>query len=567
MGEPRAAALPWPDVARFVWETRYRRDAGERYPADTWDRVAAAVAMAEPPALRASWAARFRALLEDFRFLPAGRILAGAGVPGATLFNCFVMGPIEDSADGVRRALAESAETLRRGGGIGCDFSTLRPRAPGTAGREVAPDAPGPVARLADWDRMSAALESGGARRGAMMGTLRCDHPDVEAFVDAKRDPAALTHFNLSLLATDAFMAAVRDDRDWPLAFPPNAAPRRVLRARALWQRLCRAACDSAEPGLLFVDRIAALNNLGWRESIVATNPCGEQPLPAYGGCDLGSLNLAAFVADPFAPRARLDLAALAAAAATATRFLDDAIDASEFPLPQQAQRVRESRRIGLGCTGLADALAMLGLGYGAPEARAAAAAAVRAIRDAAYAASCALATERGPFPAFERERYLERPFVLALSPELRDAIARDGIRNSHLTAIAPAGSISLLAGNVSSGIEPILALSATRALRAPGGGLRRLPVEDFAYRSFRALHGAAAPLPAALAAGRPGAHAQLELLAAIAPFVDAGISKTVSLAAGATAEDVSEVYQRAWAVGLKGCTVYRDGARCSVFS
>jgi ribonucleoside-diphosphate reductase alpha chain len=414
---------------------------------------------------------------------------------------------------------------------------------------------------------MSAALESGGARRGAMMGTLRCDHPDVEAFVDAKREPAALTHFNLSVLATDAFMAAVRDDRDWPLTFPPGAAPQRVLRARALWQQLCRAACDSAEPGLLFVDRIAEWNNLGWCESIVATNPCGEQPLPAYGGCDLGSLNLAAFVADPCGARARLEWAALAAAAAEATRFLDDAIDVSGFPLPQQALRVRESRRVGLGFTGLADALAMLNLRYDAPEGRAAAAAAARTIRDAAYAASCALATERGAFPAFERERYLERPFVRALPPDVRDAIARGGIRNSHLTAIAPAGSISLLAGNVSSGIEPILALSATRALREPGGGVRRLPVEDYAYRSFRALRGAAAPLPPALAADRPDAGAQLELLAAVAPFVDAGISKTVSLPASATAEDVSGVYRRAWELGLKGCTVYREGARCSVFS
>ena len=319
---------------------------------------------------------------------------------------------------------------------------------------------------------MGAAVQSTGARRGAMMATLRCDHPDIEAFVAAKRRPGALTHFNLSVLVTDGFLRAVDADTEWPLVFPAEVAGRhmlRAVRARALWESIVRAAYECAEPGVIFIDRVRALDNLGYAERISATNPCGEIPLPPYGACDLGSLNLTRFVTAPFTPEARLDVAALEATAQVAVRMLDNVYDVSGFPLPQQAQTARASRRLGLGITGLADALIMLGLRYDGEAARRVAADAMRSVTEAAYWASVEIARDKGSFPLFDRDRYLAAPFVHALPSELQAAIARDGIRNSHLTAIAPAGTISLLAGNVSSGIEPVYALS-YRAPRPAGG-------------------------------------------------------------------------------------------------
>ncbi|PWB59613.1 MAG: ribonucleoside-diphosphate reductase, adenosylcobalamin-dependent [Bradyrhizobiaceae bacterium] len=568
-------SAPLAEISRHVWETKYR-DAGEHSLDDTWRRIARALASVEG-ADRAGWEARFLALLADFRFLPGGRIQAGAGSGRqVTLFNCFVMGTIEDSIPGIFRALQEGAVTMQQGGGIGCDFSTLRPR--GTRARRAGTIASGPVSFMRVWDAMCGTILSTGARRGAMMATLRCDHPDIEDFVAAKHQPGELRRFNLSVLAGDDFMAAARTDADWPLVFPaaavdgegaiverewPGAAapvPCRVLRtvpARALLDRILRAAYDHAEPGVLFVDRINRLNNLGYRERISATNPCGEIPLPPYGACNLGSLNLARFVAAPFTDGARLDTDALAAAARVAVRLLDNVVDLSGFPLPQQAESARGARRIGLGITGLADALVMLGLPYDGERGRVAAAEAMREICHAAYRASAALAAEKGSFPFLVREKYLEAPFVQALPADIRDAIAADGVRNSHLTAIAPTGTISLLAGNVSSGLEPVFSAAHARRVLDRDGRPREFHLTDHALALWRDRGGRGLP-PGFVTAAELPARAHLAMQAALQPFVDNAISKTINVPADCPFAEFREIYDLAYDQGLKGVTTFR---------
>ncbi len=540
------------DIDEYVWRTKYRAP-GETSVADTQMRVARALAAVEPD--RADeWAARFANLLADFKFIPGGRILAGAGLgKTVTLFNCFVMGEIEDSIPGIFRALQESALTMQQGGGVGLDFSTLRPF--GATAGSTGGVASGPVSFMTLWDAMCETMLSTGARRGAMMGTLRCDHPDIESFVDAKRQAGRLTHFNLSVQITDAFMAAVRASASWTLRFP--GTPERVVAARGLWDRLLRAAYDCAEPGLLFIDRINRTNPLRYCEQIGATNPCGEVPLPPYGACDLGSLNLTRFVRAPFTPEARLDLAALADAVPTAVRLLDNVIDASRFPLPQQAEAARRTRRIGLGITGLADALVMLGLGYGAARSLELAGEAMQAICHAAYRASVALAKEKGAFPSFDAGKYLDGEFARRLPADIRDAIARDGLRNSHLIAIAPAGTISLLAGNVSSGVEPIFAADYDRAVTTPAGDRERFVLTDYAVGQWRAGGRAGAP-PALLTGGQVSATAQLDMQAALQPHVDNAISKTVSVPEATSFEAFRNIYDLAYDRGLKGCAVFR---------
>ena len=547
-----------------VWRTRYRFAPASGAPEPdidaTWSRVARALAAAEPRD-RAAWERRFADALADFRFLPGGRILAGAGTGRrVTLFNCFVMGPIEDSLDGIFSALREGALTMQQGGGIGMDFSTLRPA--GASADEAGTVASGPVSFMHVWDAMCATVQSTGARRGAMMATLSCGHPDVEAFVGAKRASGALTRFNLSVLVTDAFLRAVDGDAPWELAFPATgSAPRvqRTVRARALWEEIVDSAYACAEPGVVFIDRVRAQDNLGYAETIRATNPCGEIPLPSYGACDLGSLNLTRFVVDAFGAKPRLDLDALSATARVATRMLDNVYDVSGFPLPAQAENARASRRLGLGITGLGDTLAMLGLRYDDDAARSVAADAMRTIKVAAYAASIEIAREKGVFPLFDRDRYLAAPFVTALPPELRAGIARGGIRNSHLTAIAPAGTISLLAGNVSSGLEPIFALAYDRAVRQPDGELSRTPVASYALSEFQRRFGADATLPAAFATVEAIApDAQLAMQAGLQTHVDNAIAKTVNVPEGIARDTFGAIYRRAYALGLKGCTVFR---------
>jgi ribonucleoside-diphosphate reductase alpha chain len=550
-----------PRISQQIWDAKYRLKTADGVPvdqtlADTWARVAGAIAAAEPEADRARWAQAFAEAMADLAFLPAGRILAGAGAGRAvTLFNCFVMGRIEDDLGSIFANVREAALTMQQGGGIGHDFSTLRPK--GALVRSIGADASGPVSFMDVWDAMCRTIMSAGARRGAMMGTLRCDHPDIEAFVDAKADPARLRNFNVSVLVTAAFIAAVRAGTPWDLVFGGKVY--RTVDARALWDRIMRATYDYAEPGVVFIDRINAENNLSYCETIYSTNPCSEQPLPPYGACLLGSINLTRLVHDPFTPKARLDEARLEALAGTAVRFLDNAIDISNYPLEAQRQEAKAKRRIGLGVTGLADALILLGVRYGTPEAATLARRWMARIERAAYLASAGLAAEKGAFPLYDADRFLAAPSVLRLPEDVRAAIARHGIRNGLLTSIAPTGTISLLAGNVSSGIEPVFDFRYDRRVLERDGSTRTEQVEDYAHALYRERFGAAAPLTDAFVTAEeltPRAH--LEMQAAVQAHVDSSISKTINCPAELGFEAFKDVYLQAYDLGLKGCTTYR---------
>jgi ribonucleoside-diphosphate reductase alpha chain len=549
------------DISSQIWDMKYRFKAADGTPidhdlAETWARVALALAAAEKPEARAEKARDFAAALAGHRFLPAGRILAGAGTSRAvTLFNCFVMGTIADSMDGIFSALREAALTLQQGGGIGYDFSTLRPR--GAPVKGVGADASGPVSFMEVWDAMCRTIMSAGSRRGAMMATLRVDHPDIEEFIEAKRTPGRLSNFNLSVLVTDAFMAAVKADDDWHLNF--GGQVHRTVRARDLWTRIMRSTYDYAEPGVIFIDRINALNNLGYVETIAATNPCGEQPLPPYGACLLGSINLARLVKNPFEDGAHLDLAELEKLTAAAVRMLDNAIDVSRFPLEAQAREAAAKRRIGLGVTGLADALIFCKVKYGSLDSLILVKTWLATLSNAAYRASIELAREKGAFPLFDREQYLARPHIQALPPDIIAGIASHGIRNALLTSIAPTGTISLFAENVSSGIEPVFAFDYTRKVLQPDGTRTRETVEDYAVRAFRVRFGADAALPDYFVNAQVIAPADhLAVQAAAQPFIDSAISKTINVPRDIAFEDFAGVYLSAYEQGCKGCTTYR---------
>jgi ribonucleoside-diphosphate reductase alpha chain len=569
-------------IARHIWDAKYRyRDGAVVYDAtiaDSWRRIAHALAAADSDA--EAWQARFYGILQDFKFLPGGRIQAGAGTAHkVTLFNCFVMGTIADSMDCIFDALKEGAITMQQGGGVGYDFSTLRPR--GAQAYGVGSVASGPVSFMRIWDSMCATILSTGARRGAMMGTLRCDHPDIEEFIAAKQDRTQLRHFNISVLVSDDFMIAVHNDTDWPLLFPADMhgdgevllrrwpghtepVPCKIhkrVRARWLWERIMRATYACAEPGVLFIDRINRLNNLYYCEQISATNPCGEVPLPPYGACNLGSINLTQFIREPFTGQARLDLQAIAATAAVAVRLLDNVIDVSLFPLPSQAAQARGSRRIGLGFSGLADVLLLLNIRYGSDVSLQFAQTVMQTICHAAYRASIELAREKGPFPLFDKEKYLAGEFVRALPAEIRNGIAQYGIRNSHLTAIAPTGTISLMANNISSGLEPVFDSEFTRRVLEPDGRYAQYQVVDYAVARWRTTGNAASvPLSFVNASGlAPAAH--LAMQAAIQPHVDQAISKTINVPVDFEFATFRDLYQLAYDQGLKGCTTFRPNA------
>jgi ribonucleoside-diphosphate reductase alpha chain len=572
------------DISRRIWDTKYRfRERDEirdQTVEDSWQRVARALASVEKSA-QDEWAQRFYHVLEGFKFLPGGRIQAGAGTGHrVTLFNCFVMGTIEDSLDAIFDALKEGALTMQQGGGVGYDFSTLRPS--GMPAVSVGVTASGPVSFMQIWDAMCATILSTGARRGAMMATLRCDHPDIEEFIRIKQDAAKLRHFNLSVLVSDAFMQAVHADADWPLVFPLGSrdiAPAdktvervwsgsmtpvrcrvvHTLRARQLWDRIMQATYDYAEPGVIFVDRVNALNNLWYAEQISATNPCGEIPLPPYGACDLGSINLTQFVRAPFADQAALDLQGIADTAAVAVRMLDNVADLSRFPLARQAEAARATRRLGLGFTGLGDALIMLGIPYGTPAAARVAGEVMQRVCEAAYHTSIELAREKGAFARLDKEKHLQGEFIRHLPADIRAGIARHGIRNSHLTAIAPTGTISLLANNVSSGLEPVYRFEYKRRVREADGSLSEHAVSDYAYRLYRERHGADAPLtPAFVTAGEVSPFMHLDMQAALQPWVDNAISKTINVPADYSFAQFRSLYDYAYAKGLKGCTTFR---------
>ena len=564
-------------IARQIWDSKYRLKAAEGSPVDadidaTWWRVARAAAAAEKGGTKARerWARRFHEILQDFTFLPAGRIIAGAGTGRrVTLFNCFVMGPIEDDLHSIFENVQEAALTMQQGGGIGHDFSTLRPQ--GAPVRSTGSDASGPVSFMDVWDAMCRTIMSSGARRGAMMGTMRCDHPDIERFIDAKSVHDRLRNFNLSVLVTDAFVQAVRNDAPWDLAFGGKSW--RTVPARTLWDRIMRATYDYAEPGVIFIDRINKRNNLEYCEKIQCTNPCGEQPLPPYGACLLGSINLARLVEDPFTPNARLDIAALEARTRTAVRFLDNCIDVSSYPLPAQQKEAQAKRRIGLGVTGLADALVFLGQRYGSPQAVRTAGEAMAAVERAAYLASAELAAEKRPFPLCDRDKLLAAPNIAALPAHVREAIAKHGLRNGCLTSIAPTGTISLLAGNVSSGVEPIFDLEYTRKVRDADGGTHDEKIADFAYALWRTRQidsagstttpktTSAKPPPEFVTTAALSTREHLQMQAALQHHVDSSISKTINCPTDLSFEDFKNVYLEAYDLGLKGCTTFRPNA------
>jgi ribonucleoside-diphosphate reductase alpha chain len=545
-------------IAEQIWDMKYRLKDIDGTPLDgtvedTWRRIARA--LAETEADPAAWEDRFYAALEDFKYLPAGRITAGAGTGrSVTLFNCFVMGTIPDSLSGIFQMLKEAALTMQQGGGIGYDFSTIRPRGAGVKG--VAADASGPLSFMDVWDAMCRTIMSAGSRRGAMMATMRCDHPDIEAFIEAKKDPARLRMFNLSVLVTDPFMAAVKADGPWELVFDGRVY--KTLDARDLWNRIMRSTFDVAEPGVIFIDRINQLNNLAYCETIAATNPCGEQPLPPYGACLLGSINMARLVSQPFDPGAELNLTALDDLVRVAVRMMDNVVDASRFPLPEQAAEAKAKRRIGLGVTGLADALLMLGLRYGSEAAAAQTEAWMKAIARSAYLASVDLAREKGPFPLFDAEKFLASGSLTHMDADVRAAIRQHGIRNALLTSIAPTGTISLYAGNVSSGIEPVFAYAYTRKVLQKDGSRTEEEVVDYAVQMWREKFGDA-PLPDWFVNAQtlpPLDHVRRQ--AAAQTWIDSSISKTINCPEDISFEDFKEVYMAAWDQGCKGCTTYR---------
>ncbi|WP_306152942.1 adenosylcobalamin-dependent ribonucleoside-diphosphate reductase [Roseovarius sp. MMSF_3281] len=545
-------------IAQSIWDMKYRLKEADGTPLDetvedTWRRIARALAEVESDPDH--WEERFYAALEDFKYLPAGRITAGAGTArSVTLFNCFVMGTIPDDMGGIFEMLKEAALTMQQGGGIGYDFSTIRPK--GAEVKSVAADASGPLSFMDVWDAMCRTIMSAGSRRGAMMATMRCDHPDIEDFITAKADSARLRMFNLSVLVSDAFMEAVKEDASWDLRFGDKVY--KTVEARDLWNQIMQATYDYAEPGVIFIDRVNAANNLSYCETISATNPCGEQPLPPYGACLLGSINMARLVKDPFGKGAELDGPALDDLVAMAVRMMDNVVDASNFPLEAQAREAAAKRRIGLGVTGLADALLMMGLRYGSDEAAAQTEAWLHQIARAAYLASVELAKEKGPFPLFDAEAFLASGAMQGMDDDVRAAIAEHGIRNALLTSIAPTGTISLYAGNVSSGIEPVFAYSYTRKVLQKDGTRTEEEVVDYAVSMWRERFGDAELPDYFVNAQTLAPQDHVKMQAAAQRWIDSSISKTINCPADISFAAFKDVYMQAYETGCKGCTTYR---------
>ena len=542
-------------IAEQMWDMKYRLKEYDGTPIDltvhdTWSRIANALAAKEKDPEH--WAKVFNDALESFKFLPAGRINAGAGTGdrNVTLFNCFVMGTVEDSLGGIFDALKEAVLTMQQGGGIGYDFSTLRPQ--GAEVKGVASDSSGPLSFMDVWDASCRTIMSAGTRRGAMMATMRCDHPDVEKFIEAKRDPLRLRMFNMSVLVTDDFMKAVKTNDSFNLKFGGKIY--KTIKARTLWDKIMHSTYGYAEPGIIFIDRINAMNNLNYCETIACTNPCGEQPLPPYGACLLGSINLAAVLN----PDYTINFELLGETVTTAVRMMDNVVDVSKFPLPAQQEEAQNKRRIGLGVTALADAMALGGIIYGSTEGVIWTDKVMKFIAIAAYQASINLAKEKGSFPLLDVEKFLATGNMQQMPSDIRDQIREHGIRNALLTSIAPTGTISLYAGNVSSGIEPIFALGYERKVMQKDGSKITEVVEDYAVTRWKKDHGSS-PLPASFVTAQtlsPSAHIRMQ--AAAQRWVDSSISKTVNVPEDINFDDFKSVYMDAYDMGCKGCTTYR---------
>jgi ribonucleoside-diphosphate reductase alpha chain len=546
-------------VSEKIWDLKYRYRLQNKIIDQnleaTWQRVAKAISSKEKN--KSLWQKNFYSILENFHFLPGGRILAGAGTKHTvTLFNCFVM-PVSDSLKDIFNALKEGALTLQEGGGIGYDFSVLRPR--GSPVTHSGTIASGPVSFMRIWDAMCATMVSTGARRGAMMGVLRCDHPDIEEFIAAKLDPHELRHFNVSVMVSDAFMQAVKKNQHWELIF--SGVVYKKIKARALWEKIIKSAYDVAEPGVLFEDTINHQNNLWYREKISATNPCGEIPLPSYGACNLGSINLTQFVKNPYQNNVSVDWKALENTVEIATRFLDNVIDVSKYPLNQQKIQAISTRRMGLGLTGLADFFVMQNIRYGSEASLKLASRVMKLISETTWLTSIELAKERGSFAFFNKKKYLAGIFVKHLPEEIKKNILKKGMRNSHHNTIAPTGTISLLANNVSNGIEPVFGENYQRHIRDAENNLVTVSVTDYALRAWLRFSKNLQKngLPSAWIDTRtlsPSDH--LHMQAAVQPFIDNAISKTINIPENFPFEKLAEIYSLAYELGLKGCTVFR---------
>lgn len=590
-----------PPISRAIWKDKYRLTAPDGTPIDirpedTLWRVARHLALAEtgenlPSPFRGDlddyrdqWAKHFFDVMQTFEFMPAGRIVAGAGAGrNVTLSNCYVMGTIPDSMDGIFEHLKEAALTMQAGGGIGYDFSPIRPK--GAEVKGVGAFASGPLSFMDCWDAMCRTVMSAGSRRGAMMATMGCWHPDILDFITAKADSSRLRMFNVSVLCTDAFMDAVLHDKDWTLYHekPPAKGEKvdfldphgntvyahKVIKAKELWDHITRCTYDQAEPGVIFIDRINKLHNLWWIDDIRATNPCGEKAMGPYDSCLLGSVNLAMFVESPFTSHAKVKLARLIEVVKIAIRMMDNVIDVNYFPLPQQAAKARETRQLGLGITGLADMLAMLGMTYGSLNAAQMAGRVMKTINEAAYWASIELARQKGSFPAFDADKFLggENFAATKLDDHARVAIREMGIRNSLLTSIAPTGTISIFMNNVSSGMEPIFATSYTRKVLQDDGSKREELVVDYAVRAYADFIGDGPDdeplrqqdLPPFFVTAQtltPTHHVRMQ--AALQDWVDSSISKTINCPEDISFEDFQSVYLLAYQTGCKGCTTYR---------
>lgn len=581
-----------PCITHLIWNEKYRHKSPDGFSLehtkdDTHQRVVGGVYAQDPK----QYIEGPRALkaMQAGLWCPGGRVHAGAGTnKRVTLMNCFVSGVIQDSLAsespgvGIMDSLRDAAITQQMGGGIGMDFSTLRPK--GAVVKRTGSISEGPLVFMDMWDAMCSTIQSSGSRRGAMMGVLSVSHPDILNFIKAKREKGRLTNFNISVLVTDSFMKAVKNDDIWWLGHksPPASYTGteqdwylyETVRAKDLWGEILHNTYEHAEPGIIFIDRINYENNLYYCEDINATNPCGEQPLPPYGTCNLGAVNLAKMVENPFTDNAYIDFNVLKDTVDIGMRFLDNVLDITIYPLEKQAEEARAKRRTGLGITGLANMLQQLKIRYGSNESMVIVREVMREIRDQAYRSSVNLSKERGPFGQFKKQMFLSNPFIQRLPQDIQQGIREYGIRNGVLLTIAPTGTTSIYYGNVSSGIEPTFSFTHYRKVRRQDGGFDEFEVEDYGYKTYREM---------VLGGGKPNGEGlpdymvtalelsvdeHLKIQAVCQEYVDSSISKTINCPADMSFEDFGEVYTKAYEMGLKGCTTYRPSdVRGSVLS